>query len=72
MFLVNLDRFCGLGRGALGLVNPILSARNLSYGHLMKMEWWITDVIAVGSPNKSRKVQSLGGFLSFLANLGRF
>ena len=31
-----------------------MSPKNLSYGHLMKIEWLIADVTAVGSPTSTR------------------
>ena len=66
MFLDQFGPFLWSKGGALmGPVNPILSPRNLSYNHLMKTEGWITDVTAVGSPNKSRKVNFFGDFYRF-------
>ena len=42
------------GRGAiLRCRNPLLSSSNFSKGHLMKMQWLVTDVTAVGSPDRA-------------------
>ena len=32
--------------------NPVLSPNNLTQGHLMKIEWLVANVAAVGSPDR--------------------
>ena len=35
--------------------NPLLrpSCNNFTYGHLLKIDWLVTDVTSVGSPNRA-------------------
>ena len=47
--------FCCRG-GPLWCRNPLLSSNNFTQGHLMKMEWLVTDVTAVRSPGKAEHV----------------
>ena len=64
-FLANSGRICGRG-AALWCRNPLLSSNNFTQGHLIEMEWFATNVTAVGSPDRAERA-ILGVILS-----GRF
>ena len=70
-FLVNSDRFCSWGV-TLWCRNPLLSSNTYIEGHFMKIEWFVTNVTAVGSPGRAEHA-ILGVILvrRFLANSGR-
>ena len=34
---------------------PFLSSNNFTQGHLLKTEWLISDVMAVGSPDRTKR-----------------
>ena len=52
MFLANPGRFCGRG-AALWCRNPLFSSNNITLGHLLKIERLVTNVTAVGSPDRA-------------------
>ena len=52
VFLANPGLFCGRG-ATFWCRNPLLNADNFTQGHLMKMEWLVADVTAVGSPDRT-------------------
>ena len=35
--------------------NPLLSTSNFTQGHLMKIEWLVSDVTAVGCPDRAER-----------------
>ena len=45
-FLANSGGFCGQG-ATLWCRNPLLSSNKFTKGHLMKIEWLVTNVTAV-------------------------
>ena len=53
-FWTNSGRICGRGV-TLWCGNTILSSNNFTYDHLMKIEWFVTDETAVGSPNRAER-----------------
>ena len=70
-FLANSGRICGRG-ATLWWRNPLLSPNKFTQGHLMKIEWLVANVTAVGSPDRAKRAileVILAG--SFLANSGR-
>ena len=42
-----------VGEPLCGVGTPVLSSNNFTRGHLMKIEWLVTDVTAVGSPART-------------------
>ena len=71
-FLVNSGHICGRG-ATLRCRNPLLSPSNFDQGHLMQIEWLVTDVTDVGSPDKAERA-ILRVILAelFLVNSGHF
>ena len=57
--------FCSQARDPLCDVdrNPLFSPNNFTWGHFMKIEWLVTDVTAVGSPDRAERA-SLGVILA--------
>ena len=51
-FLVNSGHICGR-RATLRCRNPLLSRSDFVQGHWMKIEWFNTNVTAVGCPDKA-------------------
>ena len=47
--------FCGRG-ATLWCTNPLLSSNNFTWGRLMKIEWLINDVTAIGSSGRAEHV----------------
>ena len=47
VFLANPGHFCGR-EATLWCRNPLLRSNNFTYGHLMKIEWLVTNVTAIG------------------------
>ena len=43
-----------------------MSSNNFTWGHLMKIEWLVTDVTAVGSPAKTECAILVGGDLGWV------
>ena len=68
VFFVNSGHICGRG-ATLRYRNPLLSPNNFTQGHLVKIEWLVTDVTAVGSPARAERA-ILGVILAecFFAN----
>ena len=64
--LAVIQAACVVREPLFDLLNPLLSAKNLTYNHLMKTECLILGVTAVGSP------AIFLIFLAFLANSGQF
>ena len=51
--LVNPDHFCGRG-ATMWCRTPLLSSNyNFTQGRLMKLEWLVTDVTAIVSPDRA-------------------
>ena len=48
MFLSDPGHICGQG-ATLWCRNPLLSSKNFTRGHLMEIEWLLTDLTAFGS-----------------------
>ena len=40
-----------VGEPLYGVRTPLLSSNNFTQGHLVKIEWLISNVMAVGSPD---------------------
>ena len=78
IFLVSFWMFFGQLRPRLWLGatlrcrNPLLSPSNFTQVHLRKLEWLVTDVTAVGSPDRAERGILGDGFGPFLANSGHF
>ena len=51
-FFANSGRFCNRGV-TLWCRNPLLSPNKIAWGHLMKMEWLMTHVTAVRTPDRA-------------------
>ena len=68
--MANPGRFCGQGT-TLWRKNPRLNSNNFIQGHVMKIEWLVTDLTAVGSSGKV-ECAVLGLILAgnFFANSG--
>ena len=58
-FFANSGHFCGR-RDTLRCRNPLLSSNIFNQGHLLKIEWLVTDVTAIGSPDRAERA-ILGG-----------
>ena len=72
-FLANSARICGRGVHIILLCrNPLLSPSDFTQGHLVKLEWLVTDVAAVRSPDRAEHA-IMGVILAgcFLASSGR-
>ena len=54
VFLANPGHFCGRG-ATLWCRNPLLSSNNYPQGHLMKIEWLVAGVTAVGSLDRTER-----------------
>ena len=52
--MANPGRFCGQGT-TLWRKNPRLNSNNFIQGHVMKIEWLVTDLTAVGSPDRAER-----------------
>ena len=57
VFFANSVYFCGR-KTTLWCRNPLLSTNKFTWGHLMKIEWLITNVTAVGSPDRAERAIS--------------
>ena len=53
-FFANSGYFCDR-RGMFRYRNPLLSNNNFTQRHLMKTGWLVTDVKAVGSPDRAER-----------------
>ena len=62
VFFVNPGHFCGRGT-TLWCRNPLLSSNNFTQGHLMKIEWLVTNAPAIGSPGRAERA-ILGAILA--------
>ena len=69
-FLVNSGRICGWV-ATLWFRNSLPGSNNFTLGHLMKIEWLVANVTAVGSPDRAKRA-ILGVLLAerFIANSG--
>ena len=72
LFLADSGHICGRGAN-LRCRNPLLSRSNFTQGRLIKIEWLVPNVTAVGSPDRAERA-ILGVILAgrFLANSGQF
>ena len=70
-FLGQFKPYCGQ-EATLWCKNPLLSRNNITWGHLMKMQWIDINITASGSPDRAERA-ILGVVLAtrFLANSGR-
>ena len=56
-FFANSGRICGWG-ATLRCRNPLLIPNIFTWGHSMKIEWLVTDVTTVGSPDRTERAIS--------------
>ena len=54
MFLSNSNHFRGRG-ASLWCRNFLLGSSNFNLGYLMKIEWLVTNLTAVGSPGRAER-----------------